>query len=500
MTRRPWARVALVPTACALAGAAAALGAWSTRPAKDGFAPCLVWAVREVGRCGTVRVFEDRDARRGRTIPLRVVVLPSRGPGPSGEPVVFLNGGPGLGAVAGAAYAAEALGGLRPRHALVLADQRGTGRSAPLGCALAGEGLAGLALQPYAGPVFPAAAARRCRARLAGRADLSQYTTARAADDLADVLDALGVRRASLFGASYGGRLALAFLRRHPGRVRAAVALSAPPPERVVPLAAGWAGARALAARAAECRADAACGALAPDPEGDVRRVVAALAARPARVTRWNWRRLRREAVVVTPRGFAEYAWSRLYDGGRARELFAVAHRAAAGDWAPLADAAVRRGRWREHGSSRGLTLSVLCAEDAPRIPGALAGAERAAGALGVPVAAELVTACAEWPRGALAPADTLPVRSAAPVLFLSGALDPAVPPEWTDSARRFLPNSWHWVRPGAGHAEFDGCARAALTAFVEAAGASAGAVTPGTRCPGSWAPGPLLANPAPRR
>ena len=81
-------------------------------------------------------------------------------------------------------------------------------------------------------------------------------------------------------------------------------------------------------------------------PEGDtIHRAAAALRAQPARVTRWNARRLRHESVVVTPRAFAEASWAMLYDAGRARALFGLAHRAASGDWAPWVDAAVRRGQ-----------------------------------------------------------------------------------------------------------------------------------------------------------
>ncbi len=498
-------RPGVVPAACLAVGVVAAAASWGVswatragaRPGRAVFAPCVVWAVREVGRCGTVPVLEDRDGgnrdrRPGRPIPLRVVVLRARGPGPTGEPVVLLAGGPGMGAASdGVAYAADVLAGLRARHDIILADQRGTGRSNALTCDLTGN-----ALQPHVAPSFPVEGVRRCREVVARHADLTQYTTARSADDLADVLDALGVRRASVFGISYGGRLALAFLRRHGERVRTAVVQGAPPPERVVPLAAAAAGARALAARAGECLADSACTAEAPDPAGDVRAVLDRLAARPVRVTRWNWRRLRREEVVVTRRAFAEDSWAMLYDAGKARALFGPVHRAVLGDWTPWLDAAVSRGRWREYRRSRGLTLSVLCTEDAPRIARADTARLAAASPLGLPIAAELVAACAEWPKGRLAPEDTLPVRSDVPVLFLSGALDPVAPPEWADSARAFLPASWHLVAPGAGHGAMNDCTRTVIARFVE----QGGAVTLRTPCVASWSTGALLANPDARR
>src|SRR5690349_19630356 len=46
-------------------------------------------------RCGTLTVFENREAKRGRTIGLRVVVLPATGPNRAPDPVFFIAGGPG---------------------------------------------------------------------------------------------------------------------------------------------------------------------------------------------------------------------------------------------------------------------------------------------------------------------------------------------------------------------------------------------------------------------
>jgi pimeloyl-ACP methyl ester carboxylesterase len=45
---------------------------------------------------------------------------------------------------------------------------------------------------------------------------------------------------------------------------------------------------------------------------------------------------------------------------------------------------------------------------------------------------------------------DAEPVRSEAPVLLLSGDLDPVTPPAWADVALRTLPNGRHIVAPGA--------------------------------------------------
>ncbi len=57
--------------------------------------------------------------------------------------------------------------------------------------------------------------------RGAGRTDApaGEYTTAQMADDVAALLDALGIDRAHVLGASMGGHIALELGLRHPGRI-----------------------------------------------------------------------------------------------------------------------------------------------------------------------------------------------------------------------------------------------------------------------------------------
>ena len=59
--------------------------------------------------------------------------------------------------------------------------------------------------------------------------DPARYALDRFADDLIDVLDALGAERAAMLGYSLGGRAALRFAIRHPGRVAALVLESTSP-------------------------------------------------------------------------------------------------------------------------------------------------------------------------------------------------------------------------------------------------------------------------------
>src|SRR4028119_699042 len=57
--------------------------------------PCPLPGLEGAARCGKLEVFEDRKARTGRKIGLKVAVLPAREGAPSREPLFAPAGGPG---------------------------------------------------------------------------------------------------------------------------------------------------------------------------------------------------------------------------------------------------------------------------------------------------------------------------------------------------------------------------------------------------------------------
>ena len=68
------------------------------------------------------------------------------------------------------------------------------------------------------------------------------------ADDLAALLDALGIERAHIAGISYGGELSLAFALKYPGRTRSLIVSSAV--SQIEPLLEGWMASWIAATRA----------------------------------------------------------------------------------------------------------------------------------------------------------------------------------------------------------------------------------------------------------
>lgn len=89
--------------------------------------PCVVDGIE--ARCGTFVVPENRAKANGRTIGLNVVVLPTRTELAEPDAVAYLAGGPGSAATEDAAIRSQQLALLNASHDILLVDQRGTGRS-----------------------------------------------------------------------------------------------------------------------------------------------------------------------------------------------------------------------------------------------------------------------------------------------------------------------------------------------------------------------------------
>src|SRR3954465_7642374 len=68
---------------------------------------CSDPALPKDARCGTYQVFENRAAKKGRKISLRVVVLPALGKDRLPDPVVFFSGGPGESSVQEGVYVSQ---------------------------------------------------------------------------------------------------------------------------------------------------------------------------------------------------------------------------------------------------------------------------------------------------------------------------------------------------------------------------------------------------------
>lgn len=439
-------RLSLATLGLVLGGLAVGLPADARRPLK--LEPCRLPGVKTEARCGTYEVFENRGARRGRKIPLRVVVLPARERPAAPDPVIFFEGGPGVSAVGSAVDVETEMGEILRHRDILLVDARGTGQSGPLDCPQPDQ-TRGLeeSLDTFMDP----AAVRRCREVLARDHDLSQYTTETIVDDVDEVRAALGYSKVNLSGASYGTRVALIYLRRHPEQVRTVFLSSVVPPDARIPTFLAAHTQAAFDRMAADCAADPACRSAFPDPGADLRTVLERLAARPAEVPvqgedgREARLRLSREGAAQTVRYL-------LYRPTGARSLPLMLRQAANGDLQPLAQAAHDIASAMLGSSPDGLYLSVTCAEDVAFLDREEAARRSAGSFVGDFRLRQQVAACAEWPAAKLPASFLEPVRSSAPVLIFAGENDPTTPLEWAERVASTLPRSRIVVVPGGAH------------------------------------------------
>lgn len=422
-------------------------------------APCRVRGLGTLADCATLEVAENPDAKDGRQLGLRVVVVAAP---PSEErkadPLFLLAGGPGQAATEAYAPMLHMFRRVRRHRDIVMIDQRGTGQSAPLDCALS----AGLEESLVEGAM--AKVAKACRNEL--DADLTQYSTERAANDIEAVRVALGYGPINIFGASYGTRLALEFVRRHPESVRSVVIDGVAPRAMKLPLSMAKDGQRALDGIFAACAEDAACKA----KFGDLAKVWRELLTSFPRLIHVRDPRTAEPVDVTLTRPlFVSALRGLLYSPELTSLLPLTLRQAHAGDFQGFIAQASLLGESSEDMMSLGLFLSVVCGEDVALISDAEIAAQTDGTFLGRTMVDELRAACDGWPRPELAPDFAEPVRSDVPVLALSGELDPVTPPAWGDAAVKHLSRSRHLVVPGAAHGTVvRGCTAELIDTFID--------------------------------
>jgi pimeloyl-ACP methyl ester carboxylesterase len=162
-------------------------------------------------RCGSIDAPRRWSHPDGSTIRVRFRVIERGDPDAvAQEPIVAMEGGPGYGSIGSAASYRMLFGPLLRTRDLILMDQRGTGGSEAIDCP---------ALQQGRGDYADAVAA--CAEQLGE--DANTYGSAAAADDLAAILEGLGIDRVDVYGDSYGTYLAQVFALRHAAQVRSLV-------------------------------------------------------------------------------------------------------------------------------------------------------------------------------------------------------------------------------------------------------------------------------------
>ena len=439
----------------------------------DAVEPVACWASvpeDEGVACAEVAVPADHGAPDDGELRLAVAVLPPVGEVTS-PPVVYLEGGPGYGAVPTIDdWISGTLAPLRQGRVVVLPDQRGTGYSMPsLACPEVEDG----------DDVADALGA--CRDRLeAEGVDLADYTSAANAADIAELRTALGIDAWDLMGSSYGTRLALTVVRDVPAGVRAVALDGLFPPEAD---GAGAEGTResvvyALDALVERCRQDPVCAADVPDLAGDLVAAVRWLEERYEAGGDVDGTVLLNAVIDLLP--WPDLPW--LVADLAARDEAALAEleelvaetgyrrphrpsRVAGGDEEPSA----------AEGEAHAMAWAITCTEEE-------AFAEPAAGSVPgwpddvvalIDVMGEPDPACDVLDLDPAPPVEDEPVRSDLPTLVVNGVLDAVTPPAWAQRAADALTDVTVVLVPERGHgAVADPCVVGIVAQFLDDPGA----------------------------
>lgn len=426
-------------------------------------------------RCARLSVPLDPAGARPGRIAIHVERIRARGRRRQGA-IFALAGGPGQAAAPFTAdFGAELQPLLRSRD-LVVMDQRGTGRSGVLRCrALERANF----LRPD--PRAP----ERCARQIGERR--SFYTTRESVADIEAVRRRLRLKRISLYGVSYGTKVALAYAARYPARVEKLLLDSVLAPEGPDPF---YRESTAALPRALADLCRGHCSAISAQPADDLGRLVRRLARRPLRgyvVSREG----RRVPAAIDRAGLFQVVLAGDIEPSLRSGLPAAVRSALAGDAQPLLRLALRARRVEGQPEppalfSVALYAATTCEEAPLPWPRAVGPAERlrrARGALaelpedvfrpfdrGTALGSDVLALCREWPAGPEPPALAQGALPPVPALLLAGEQDLRTPLESARAVAERLPRGRLLRVRDTGHSvlgtDFSGCAARAMRNF----------------------------------
>ncbi|WP_354698176.1 hypothetical protein DSM112329_03841 [Paraconexibacter sp. AEG42_29] len=477
------------PRSLLIGASAAVLGGLAGAPAAGAALPWNECAPSGF-ECSTLSVPVDRTGG----VPGTIILSAHRAPALAGDrstAVVALAGGPGQAAQPIAKGFRELLAPLLSTSDLLVFDQRGTGLSNPLQCAaLKSNGAIRTVTRKCAEQIGPARAF---------------FTTAQSVEDLEALRIAGGYAKLTLYGVSYGTKVALAYAARYPATTQALILDSVVRPDgpdafRRSTLAAIPRALGTDLCGGSECRG------ITTSVVADVKKLAAKLAANDLRGPVYSGSG-RRFTARLSVEGLLGILVAGDLDPTLRAELPGSLRAALTGDVKPILRLSARsaglqnvarvpgdalspaRGFQQAAADNDPLFFTTLCEENTslPWTRGApeltrLAQANAAAKALPASTFATFPRAvalggipslCAGWPVASAAPAAPGALPDV-PVLILDGQGDLRTPVEDAQAVAASFPRAQVVAVPHTGHSvlgtEAADCAKKALAAFAAAA------------------------------
>lgn len=418
--------------------------------------PCRIPDFPQEVQCGQIQRPLDPAQPDGKKIDVHFVVVPSQDKNKLSDAVFVLAGGPGQSAINVAAWGQLVLGRLNRRRDLVFVDQRGTGRSAPLRCPELENGSELISKEQSL--QLTLTCMKNLQALPYG--DLRYFSTSIAVQDLEAVRLHQGYGKINLVGASYGTRAGLEFLRQYPQSVKRMVIDGVVPPDMRLPAEDAQKGLDGLFAY---CVRDSACNAAYPDLALRWKKLLASL---PQKTSFIHPRLGSPVSATITPDALLGMVHKTLYVPTSVSALPYALTQAEQGNYSPLVTLSGSFGLPSPIGIAYGMHFSVWCGEAFGR-----PASKPAADAFEKVMEQLYESVCSAWPHATI-PAGfyTVPV-SPAPVLLLSGGIDPVTPTRHGESVAKALgANARHLSIDNAGHGLLtQGCVRDVVYRYLNA-------------------------------
>lgn len=449
----------LLPAECLMAA-----GEMSLDP-DLGFHDCHIGtgAAKLSAQCTTLELALDPQSAAAGTLTLSIARVPARRQSARQDAFTLLAGGPGQSAIESYPAVAFAFRHVQRDRDVILIDQRGTGDSQRLSCPTPEDSL-GVEFEDDVQSIRESS--RECLDSL--EQDPRHFTTSVAVQDLEQVRQALGISQWNLYGISYGTRVALHYLRRHPDKVRTLILDAVVPPTRPLGPDIAQLAQRSLDMILQRCADDKGCGEAFGDLDEPVQALLQSLQESP-RTIRYEdiasgqirTMRFTRQHLALTLRLLS-------YSSQTAALLPSMLHEAIVNDnLAPMARQAELQSRSLGQSLATGMHAAVICTEDAPYMqPDTTAVIDSYMGDKVVP---SLLASCSGWPTGIIDEDFHQAVSSDVPTLVLSGGADPVTPPAYGDEVASTLSRSLHLINPEQGHMQAPfGCMPSLMAQFVD--------------------------------
>lgn len=430
-------------------------------------------------QCATLNVPLDRTGAVPGTITLSATRKPASNGAQAKTAIVTLAGGPGQAALPFAeTFASIFKNGLADKDLLVF-DQRGTGKSGPLGCASFRTGRGSLL-----------SVVANCASQIGPKRGL--YKTSDSVEDIEALRVAGGYDKLVLFGVSYGTKVALAYAAAHPEAVDSLILDSTVPLDGPDALGRTTLATLPRALGGSLC-AGTACQYASPDINGEVKTLAARLNRKNAKGPVYTGGG-KKKTAKIGPTGLLNVIEAGDLNPEVRAELPGAVHAAIQKDLSPLLRLSARsvgleNGDAAQSSDDEGdgsLYFATMCEETASlpwdRAAGVQARIKQAEAYVAAQPAASwglfpstvaltgLPSLCLGWPNASAAPA-AAPALPNVRTLIINGAYDTRTTLEDAQRVAAQLPQAQLVSVPYTGHsvltAEQGTCGQSAVNAFL---------------------------------